>query len=46
MTLPFQSAAQRRLLFKTQPKLANKWSKEYGSKIKKAAKRRVKKKKG
>lgn len=33
--MPFKSAKQRRYLWAKHPKLARKWTKKYGSKIKK-----------
>jgi hypothetical protein len=41
--MPFQSEKQRRYLWKNEPELAKKWSHQYGSQIKKAAKQRLKK---
>lgn len=33
--MPFKSAKQRRYLWANKPKLAKKWTKKYGSKIRK-----------
>ena len=33
--MPFKSAAQRRYMFAKLPKIAKKWAKKYGTKIKK-----------
>lgn len=41
--MPYQSAAQRRYMHAQHPEIASKWDKKYGGKIKKAAKRKVKK---
>jgi len=41
--MPFQSEKQRRYLWKNNPEIAKRWTKEYGSDvIKKAAKKRLK----
>ena len=36
--MPFKTKKQRRYLFKFKPKLAKKWAKKYGYKVKKSAK--------
>jgi hypothetical protein len=36
--MPFKSAKQRRYMWKFHPELAKKWTKKYGSKIKKKKK--------
>jgi len=36
--MPFKTKQQRRYLFKFKPKLAKKWAKKYGYKVKKSAK--------
>jgi len=36
--MPFKSVAQRKYLFMKHPKLAKKWAKKYGTKIKRAKK--------
>lgn len=41
--VPYKSAAQRKFLHAKHPDIAAKWDKEYGGKIKRAAKRRQKK---
>lgn len=33
--MPFKSAKQRKFLYAKKPKLAKKWAKKYGNKIKK-----------
>lgn len=33
--MPFKSAKQRKFLYPKKPKLAKKWAKKYGNKIKK-----------
>jgi hypothetical protein len=33
--MPFKSAKQRAYLFKNKPRLAKKWAKKYGGKVKK-----------
>lgn len=33
--MPFKSARQRKYLFAKKPKLAKKWAKKYGGKVKK-----------
>jgi hypothetical protein len=36
--MPFKSVKQRKYMFKNLPKLAKKWAKKYGGKIKKGKK--------
>ena len=36
--MPFKSEKQKKLMYSKLPKLANKWAKKYGNKIKKAKK--------
>jgi hypothetical protein len=38
--MPFKSEKQRRYLYKNEPTIAKKWTKKYGSKIKKKQKRK------
>ena len=38
--MPFKSEKQRRYLYKNEPAIAKKWTKKYGSKIKKTKKRK------
>ncbi len=35
LTMPFKSAKQRRFLYAKKPAIAKRWTKKYGSKIKK-----------
>jgi len=41
--MSFKSEKQRRYLWANEPDIARRWSKEYGSKIQQAAKRRLRK---
>lgn len=38
--MPFKSKKQRRWMWKNKPKLARKWTKKYGSKVKKGKRRK------
>ena len=39
--MPFKSEKQRRYLYKNEPAIAKKWTKKYGSKIKKTKKEKI-----
>lgn len=38
--MPFRSAKQRRFMYKRHPKIAKRWSKRYGSRVRKKGRRR------
>lgn len=43
--MPFRSAKQRRFMYANHPKIAKKWAKEYGNKVRPKSKSKSKKKK-
>lgn len=43
--MPFKSEKQRRWMYANEPEMAERWSKKYGNKIEKSARKRKRKKK-
>ena len=44
--MPFKSEKQRKWMWANEPELAKKWSKKYGNKIQRSARKKRKKKNG